>query len=151
MQGFIRQTTDLLGQPLFVERDQLRHVNDRFLRQAAGAARQANVARGVSQSHVRGHRRAGGRADCTFVKLIRLHDQYRSAVPRPRALRLAKRGPPNLASPHYHFSLGRDCACASARSGSMAKSFSVAPYTESSFSRTPENLSLLTYAVTAFA
>jgi len=33
----------------------------------------------------------------------------------------------------------------------MAESSSLCPYTESSFSRTPANLSLLTYAVTAFA
>lgn len=101
--------------------------------------------------HVRGDGCANRGTDCAFVELVRLNDKHRPPIPRPGAHRVAEVRPPDLSSTHYHFSLAIERACALASSGSTAESSPSSPYTASSFLRTPENLSLLTKADTAFA
>src|ERR1039458_2724561 len=90
-------------------------------------------------------------ANRTFVKIVGLNDEDRATKSGTRTDGIAERRPPDLAPTHYHFSLGSDCACARSMIASSSESSGRTLYTASSRSRTPRNLSPLTYSATALA
>ena len=72
------EPTDPLRQQLFVDRDQLRHVDDRISAQAAGTCADPNIAGCPLEAEVGTYDRTDDRTNRAFIEVIGLNNQERS-------------------------------------------------------------------------
>jgi hypothetical protein len=69
------EPTDPLPQQVFVNRDQLRHVDDRVSAQAAGTCADPNIAGCPLEAEVGTYDRTDDRANRAFIEVIGLNNQ----------------------------------------------------------------------------
>jgi hypothetical protein len=70
-----REPTDPIPQQPLVDRDQLRHVDDRISAQAAGTCADPNVAGRPLEAEVGTYDRTDDRANRAFIEVIRLNNE----------------------------------------------------------------------------
>ena len=113
-----------------VERDELRGIRHRVLRQSGQLAWHEHIARGLEQAKVARQHHGDDGLDAAAIEGIGLNDEYRSAEPGGGTAGLAQLSPPDSA-PLYHQVSGR-MARRWARRTAGSRSLDSRPYTASS-------------------
>lgn len=120
---FRRQWADSFGEPVAVDRQQLRNLDDGILRQAGGARRAEYVAGRIGARQVRGHRGDDRGAEPGAVERIALDDHDRPAKPWLGSSRFLEIRPPDFASSDHQsdaFSVRRAAEWRKAASSSVS-------------------------------
>src|SRR5207302_8376522 len=107
-----RQLAYPLGQRAAIDRDDLRHVGNRILRQPGLTLRYDDVARRVGQAKIRRQDHAYDRLNSAAIECVCLHDRHRATKARLRGVRVVQISPPYLAALHYQSLRLRTRLCA---------------------------------------
>src|SRR2546428_3938995 len=113
-----RQTTDTAGQERPVERQDLRDVGDRVLRQPGASRPKDRVARSVCPTEVAGQWNTYHGRDPAPIERVALNDEHRPAKAGTRARGRRQVGPAHVALCNYHSLRSRMRRAAAERAGS---------------------------------